>query len=102
MLDTEKIKLLDFIVEHDLGIRYALEHKDRTMLEDILSKYFELKKTVYAVKKVIGQLEEKMNKELLAAKEYESICSWDMAEIYSEKAGIYRDAIKIVKTNLID
>lgn len=101
MLDTEKSKLLDFIAEHDMGIQYALEHKDMTMLEDIFLKYFEAQKTVHDVNKVVEQLEKKMNEELSAVKGCESIGNWDMAEIYSERAGIYRESIRIVKANLI-
>lgn len=32
--------LLDFIVEHDTAILYALETENREVLEDVFSEYF--------------------------------------------------------------
>lgn len=54
--DTENCKLLDFIAEHDSSIQYAIEHKDREMLEDIFLDYFESQKVAYDVDGVVEQL----------------------------------------------
>lgn len=56
--DTEKYKLLDFIAEHDTSIQYAIEHKDRTMLEAELLDYFEAQKVAYDVDNVVEQMKE--------------------------------------------
>ena len=39
--DTENERLIDFIAQNDSAIKYAIEHKDMTMLEDIFCDYFE-------------------------------------------------------------
>ncbi len=56
--DRENGRLLDFIAEHDVEIQNALEHKDRTLLEDIFNEYFNEQSTAYDVDKVVEQLED--------------------------------------------
>lgn len=56
--DTEKYKLLDFIAEHDTSIQYAIEHKDRTMLEAEFLDYFEAQKVAYDVDNVVEKMKE--------------------------------------------
>ncbi len=56
--DAENSKLLDFIVAHDTEIQYAIEHKDREMLEDVFSEYFKEQKTAYDVEKVTKRLKQ--------------------------------------------
>lgn len=58
--DVENERLLDFIAQNDSGIKYAIEHKDITMLEEIFFDYFETQKTAYDLESVIVQLEEKI------------------------------------------
>ncbi len=81
--DVENSKLLDFIAEHDIGIQYALEHKDMTMLEEIFFEYFESQKTTYDVEKVIENLKNR---------------SQDIALIYTTDKGVdyeYADGLTI-------
>lgn len=56
--DIENEKLIDFITQHDVGILFALEHKDMTMLEDIFFEYFSEQETAYNLENIIKQLEE--------------------------------------------
>ncbi len=51
--DAENERLLDFIAQNDSGIKYAIEHKDMTMLEDIFFDYFNSQTTAYDVDKVV-------------------------------------------------
>lgn len=56
--DVENERLLDFIAQNDIGIQYAIEHKDMTILEDIFFDYFDGQAIAYDVDRVVGQLEE--------------------------------------------
>lgn len=40
-IDLENNNLLDFIVEHDTAILYALETENREVLEDVFSEFFD-------------------------------------------------------------
>lgn len=56
--DTENERLLDFIVQNDNRIQYAIEHKDIVMLETIFFDYFEGQTIAYDVNKVMGNLKD--------------------------------------------
>ncbi|MBD5529711.1 MAG: hypothetical protein HDR02_15110 [Lachnospiraceae bacterium] len=56
--NVENERLLDFITQKDSEIQYALEHKDRTILEETFLNYFNEQKTAYDVDKVVEQLRE--------------------------------------------
>lgn len=53
--------------------------------------------TAYDADKVVEKLKEEMNDKLNAANGYEEVGDFEMAEIYSERANEYRNAIKIAK-----
>lgn len=54
---VENERLLDFIVQHAIGIQNAIACKDMTMLKDIFFDYFKSQKTAYDLESVIEQLE---------------------------------------------
>lgn len=83
--DVENERLLDFITQNDSGIQYALEHKDRTMLEEIFFIYFNEQKTAYDVDKVVEQLGE--------SKEIYPICG-GMLGVYAVRIDKAINAVK--------
>lgn len=92
--DVENGKLLDFVAEHDTAIQYAIEHKDRGMLEDIFSEYFETQKIAYGVEEVLEQLEDSA---------YWTQCTFDedgYSNDDSEEVIELQKAIEIVKSGM--
>lgn len=63
--DVENERLLDFIAQNDSEIQHAIEHKDKEVLEDIFSEYFEGQSTAYDVNKVVEQLEKSSRESVL-------------------------------------
>lgn len=57
--DTENERLLDFIAQNDSGIKYAIEHKDMAMLEDIFSDYFNGMSVAFDIDKVVKKIEDR-------------------------------------------
>lgn len=57
--DAECERLLDFIVQNDSGIKYAIERRDMTMLEDIFFDFFNDIPAAYDVDKVVEQLKKR-------------------------------------------
>ena len=51
----------DYIVEHDLAFEYAIKHQDRKELERLIAEI----PTAYAPDKVVEQLEDYANEEML-------------------------------------
>ena len=57
--DTENERLLDFIAQNDSGIKYAIERKDMTMLEDIFFDYFNGMSVAYDTDKIVKKIEDR-------------------------------------------
>lgn len=82
--DAECERLLDFIAQNDSGIKYAIERRDMTMLEDIFFDFFNGIHTVYDVDKVVGKLEERkayILKEFVLAEKSQRVKDISLARI---------------------
>lgn len=98
--DKENERLLDFIVQNDVGIQYALEHKDMTMLEDILFDYFVGQTIAYNMDKVVKKLEEKTE---IAYKKYMNCppnASQSVVAKYLTQYQEMASCLKIVKSGI--
>lgn len=96
--DVENSKLLDFITQNDIAIAYAIEHKDRTMLEGIFAEYFEAQRIAYNLEKVVAELVEMRNKDSQGCKDMGRKCL-----SYSDCGLCIMDrAINKVKAGVID
>lgn len=79
---SENERILDFITQNDSEIQYAIEHKDRKMLEDIFFDCFNELETTFDLESVIEQLKELKTYKLNMADAMSELMNKDKLENY--------------------
>lgn len=102
LIDAEKEneRLLDFIAQNDSEIKYAIEHKDMPLLEEIFFEFFNEQPTVYDLDKVIEQAEINLK---AACRRYDGCTAATLPVPYAEYRTQYKErkiCLEIIKSGI--